>query len=48
MDILTKEVEEILIERFGKDSLISLSTSKGNMPYVRTVDAYYDNKSFMY
>lgn len=43
---LNAELEKILIERFSKDSLISLATAADNMPYVRTVDAYYDNKSF--
>ena len=42
----TEETEKVLNERFGKDSLISLATVKDNMPYVRTVDAYYDNRSF--
>ena len=46
MKKLTEEIEAVLKERFGKDSLISLATSRDNMPSVRTVDAYYDNKSF--
>ena len=46
MQRLTEEIEKVLNERFGKDSLISLATSQDNMPYVRTVDAYYDDKSF--
>ena len=36
----------ILTDRFGKDSLIALATSTGNMPYVRTVDAVYMDGAF--
>ena len=46
MKKINAEIEKILIERFSKDSLISLATAADNMPYVRTVDAYYDNGSF--
>ncbi len=50
--ILTKEQwlrqreEAIMLERFGKDSLISLATACDNIPYVRTVNAFYDNGAF--
>ena len=40
------QIEKILTERFGKDSLIALATADQNMPYVRTVDAFYENGSF--
>ena len=43
---LTADIEKILIERFYKDSLISLATAENNVPYVRTVDAFYENRSF--
>ena len=46
MEKLTKEAEEILIERFGKDSIIALATTVGNMPYVRSVDAFYFEGAF--
>lgn len=46
MEKLSREANEILIERFGKDSLISIATAQNNVPYVRTVDAFYDNKAF--
>ena len=46
MEKLTKNLDEILIERFGKDSIISLATSMDNIPYVRNVDAFYENGSF--
>ena len=46
MEKLNAETEAILTERFGRDSLISLATCVDNIPYVRTVNAYYDNSSF--
>jgi len=46
MNKLTNEVEAILLERFGKDSIISLATSADNVPYVRNVDAFYENGAF--
>ena len=38
---LTKEAESILIERFGKDSIIALATNADSLPYVRNVNAFY-------
>ncbi|MBR2402105.1 MAG: pyridoxamine 5'-phosphate oxidase family protein [Lachnospiraceae bacterium] len=46
MEKLTKEAEEILSERFGKDSIIALATTVDNMPYVRSVDAFYFEGAF--
>jgi len=46
MKKLTKEVETILLERFGKDSIIALATAIDNRPYVRSVDAFYENGAF--
>ena len=43
---ISNEVEKILLERFGKDSILALATTAGTMPYVRNVDAYYDNGAF--
>lgn len=37
---------EIMKERFGHDTLISLATIDGNRPSVRTVDSYYDDGAF--
>lgn len=42
----TEAAEAILIERFGKDSLISLATAADNIPYVRTVNTFYDDGAF--
>ena len=41
-----KEVDRILKERFGKDSLIALATVEDGKPYVRTVDAVYIDGAF--
>ena len=46
MEKLTKEAEEILIDRFGKDSIIALATTVDNMAYVRSVDAFYFEGAF--
>ncbi len=40
------EVEKIMLERFGKDSVIALATVENGVPYVRNVDAYYENGAF--
>ncbi|MDD3335742.1 MAG: pyridoxamine 5'-phosphate oxidase family protein [Eubacteriales bacterium] len=40
------ELEKIMTERFGKDSILALATIENNMPYVRNIDAYYDNRAF--
>lgn len=41
-----KEWIKIMDERFGYDNLIALATSSGNIPFVRTVNAYYEDGSF--
>ena len=46
MEKMTKEVDAILLERFGKDSIIALATAVDNIPYVRSVDAFYENGVF--
>ena len=46
MEKLTKEVEAILLERFGKDSIVALATAIDNIPYVRSVDAFYEDGAF--
>lgn len=43
---LEQEVEEIMKERFGKDMIIALATTEKGVPYVRSVDAYYENGAF--
>jgi hypothetical protein len=46
MEKLSKETEKLLMDRFGKDSIIALATSIDNVPYVRNVDAFYENGAF--
>jgi len=46
MEKLSKKTETILVERFGKDSIIALATAIDNTPYVRNVDAFYENRAF--
>ena len=46
MKNISIEVEKILKERFGKDSILALATVSGNMPYVRNVDAFYEDGAF--
>ena len=46
MKKLNEEVEKIMIERFGKDTVIALATIKNGVPYVRNVNAYYENGAF--
>ena len=46
MEKLTAVTKQIMDERFGKDSVISLATSAENMPYVRYVNAYYADGAF--
>ncbi len=40
------EAQEIMIERFGHDTLIALATADGNVPSVRTVNSYYEDGAF--
>ena len=42
----TEETEKLLTERFGRDTLIALATESGGKPYVRTVNAYYEDGAF--
>ena len=43
---LTKETKQIMDERFGCDSLLALATVEDGKPYVRTVNAYYEDGAF--
>ena len=40
------EINAILTQRFGKDSLIALATVSDGIPHVRTVDAVYLDGAF--
>lgn len=46
MEKWNKETEAILSERFGKDSILALATTEAGAPWVRNVDAYYENGAF--
>ncbi len=46
MGKLSPEAEKIMIERFGKDTIIALATIENEIPYVRYVNAYYENGAF--
>ena len=41
-----EQAEKIMIERFGKDTVISLSTVENGTPYARYVNAYYEKGAF--
>ena len=43
---ITPEIDRIMKDRFGKDSLIALATVSEGRPCVRTVNSYYENGSF--
>ena len=40
------QIDLILSDRFGKDSLIALATAENGIPHVRTVDAVYIDGAF--
>ncbi len=43
---MNTEIESILIERFGRDSLIALATEENGVPSVRAVNAVYIDGAF--
>ena len=43
---LLEEANKIMVERFGKDTILSLATISHHIPYVRNVNAYYENGAF--
>ena len=43
---ISEEAERIMTERFGKDSVIALATTENGVPYVRYVNAYYEDGAF--
>ena len=46
MEKLTEMTESIMKERFGKDNVIALATVGDGEPYVRYVNAYYEEGVF--
>lgn len=43
---LNEELNQIMTDRFGKDSVIALATTQDGIPWVRNVNAYYENGEF--
>ena len=43
---LSEDAEKIMAERFGKDTIIALATAENEIPFVRYVNAYYENGAF--
>ena len=43
---MNNQADKILYERFKSGQLIALATSEDNKPYVRAVNAYYENGAF--
>lgn len=46
MKKLSEDTEKIMRERFGKDTIIALATVENEVPFVRYVNAYYENGAF--
>ena len=44
--MISETVQQIMRKRFGHDTLLSLATTDGLQPSVRTVNAYYENGAF--
>lgn len=40
------EAEEIMKERFGRDTILALATVEDGAPFVRQANAYYEDGSF--
>lgn len=46
MEKLTSKTERLMTERFGKDTVIALATTEDGVPYVRYVNAFYEDGAF--
>lgn len=46
MEKLNAESKRLMDERFGHDSIIALATTNANIPYVRNVNAFYEDGVF--
>lgn len=44
--MISPAAKAIMVERFGKDNVLALATAADNVPYVRSVNAYYENGAF--
>lgn len=41
-----QKAEQIMAERFGKDTVVALATAEGGIPFVRYINAYYEDGAF--
>lgn len=41
-----QKMEAVMVERFGKDTVVALATVENGVPHVRNVNAYYENGAF--
>ena len=41
-----EKTAQIMAERFGSDTVLPLATSENNVPFVRSVNAYYEDGAF--
>lgn len=46
MKEFSQEAEQVMIDRFGKNTVIALATTENETPHVRYVNAYYENGAF--
>lgn len=46
MEKINDTAKQIMNERFGRDNIIALATSENNVPYVRGVNAFYEDGAF--
>lgn len=46
MEKLNSNSKKIMIERFAKDNIIALATTEDGIPYVRNVNAFYEDGAF--
>ena len=46
MKEFSQEAEQVMIDRFGKNTVIALETTENETPHVRYVNAYYENGAF--
>lgn len=44
---IPKEAKKLMDERFGHDILIALAAVAGDIPNVRAINAYYENRHFI-
>lgn len=46
MEKISEAAEKVMCDRFGKDRVVSLATCSGNVPYVRSVNSFYEDGAF--